>query len=264
MYLLKKCHVGWVKLTYIFFYFLLFHFYPMSSGIDIYIEDSAFLKIYITLLVFYLVVERLWNQNFLFLCCWCFRCFWPLIRGRVVLHLLCFIPFSSWHPGSNREVSDWTFKSTAAPMLKWMMGRDGRMVVEYITGENCSVEDIYYKVNTYSDSHVHKCTYSSFVFYNKFSQPQIKVNIVSHGSGSQTARLFCRQRANPHFYTKVSRPFAHAFADDTSYDIRWQWRNTWNVVPSILFLEMTKCQLRDSDRLPLAAAHYLTPPPVVF
>ena len=29
-------------------------------------------------------------------------------------------------------------------------------------------------------------------------------------------------------------------------------------MPSILFLEMTKCQLRDSDRLPLAAAHYLT------
>ena len=33
-------------------------------------------------------------------------------------------------------------------------------------------------------------------------------------------------------------------------------------LPSTLFLEMTKCQLRNSDRLPLAAAHYLTRPPL--
>ena len=35
-------------------------------------------------------------------------------------------------------------------------------------------------------------------------------------------------------------------------------------LPSTLFLEMTKCQLRNSDRLPLAAAHYLTRPPLFF
>ena len=67
---------------------------------------------------------------------------------------------------------------------------DGRIVVEDITDENGSFEDIYYSLidNTYSNSHVHKCTYNSFVFYNKFSQTQIKVNIVSHSGGSHNWR----------------------------------------------------------------------------
>ena len=59
MYLFKKkFHVVWQNFTsYIFFF--LFQFCSMSSGIGINIEDSAFLKKYITLLVFYPVVERL-------------------------------------------------------------------------------------------------------------------------------------------------------------------------------------------------------------
>ena len=58
--------------------------------------------------------------------------------------------------------------------------------------------------------------------------------------------------------------FAHAFAHDNI--IRYQVTMTKysERLPSTLFLEMTKCQLRNSDRLPLAAAHYLTRPPLFF
>ena len=67
-----------------------------------------------------------------------------------------------------------------------------------------------------------------------------------------------RMHAPSSLYIAISRVFAHAFAHDNI--IRYQVTMTKysERLPSTLFLEMTKCQLRNSDRLPLAAAHYLT------